>query len=83
MEHSWGRNIYAIGLGDTGASLAARDVFSGILYLTNERLPFPFVRYWLIPSVFTLNYSTIDLNVGADWYLPFPYNRFVIPDVHL
>lgn len=80
MDHSWGRNIYAAGLGDFESTLAARiPGFVGEWYLVNRDRRAPtavVVRKPLDtePSVPYI-YSTV-----AKLTANFPYGVVVTPD---
>lgn len=51
MDHKWGRNLFAQGLGDLGFTLCARVAggIGGEFWLTNHNRP-PAVEMWYVPT---------------------------------
>lgn len=80
MDHEWGRNVLGLGVGDCGATLAARSLGSPYVYITNARdINGRWLRWQQHPS---------DTNVPMTpvWFLPrpghphFPFGEPVVPD---
>jgi hypothetical protein len=83
LEHSWGRNIPEQGLGNLGASLAAR-IRSGFgvgLWLTN--IPFSSGAVFVdIPLLVDAPYTFHGAGT-VPGFPHFPYGLDVAPDVHM
>lgn len=80
MDHSWGRTVHDVGLGDTGATLAARFLpLPGRMYLTNAPSPPGFCQFWYCPldTELLVNFWGGYLLAGAEH---FPYGWDVPPD---
>ncbi len=83
MEHEWGRNVHAKGLGDLGATLAAHIFGLTGAYLINSDLGFPgYAVTAYLPSDMTLPIS-FGLSAKNPLFPHFPYGRLVDTDAPL
>lgn len=53
MDHKWGRNVSDYGLGDVGATLAARVLVTPWLVVTNAPRSDGTQDWWFVPSADT------------------------------
>jgi len=80
LEHSWGRNVVRYGLGDTGCSLAARELrdFPPDVIVTNQ-IGRPGIYWaWVLPDTEDGTYFGVEFHeVG---FPHFPGDLNVEPD---
>jgi len=82
LEHSWGRNIFDVGLGDAGASLCARVLdLPDEWYVTNEQRTFETCMLWRrIADVSGIG-GLVPFEAPKRAPGNFPYGYLVLPDV--
>jgi hypothetical protein len=80
LDHRWGLNLYRRGLGDLGATMAARwhaPIPTDVVYLLNV----PGFFIWGVQVHPDEDHPFVMLNMGTNpTGMHFPYGRDVVPD---
>lgn len=80
MDHKWGRNIYDLGLGSLGATIAARWLPAPRFVVTNVRGPFNTALWAVLPVGDNQAYDFQWIPTGALPGMNFPWFWAVEPD---
>ena len=83
MDHKWGRNVTELGLGDVGATLAARVIGSPHVAITNAKRDDGTVDWWFYPTVDTPDLAYFRFPFTDVAHGNFPYGHQVEPDGRL
>lgn len=83
MDHKWGRNVFALGVGSSGATLAARlnPGTPDHRCLTNEHQLEGFATLWTLPDM--ASDDPYSLGLVPTGGMGFPYGFNVEPDARV
>jgi len=83
LEHRWGRLVFELGLGSTGATLATYNLVLPRVVNTNEKVTPGWFRRWVLPPADTPDAAFVAVEIPDQGVPRFPYQTGFEPDADL